>query len=199
MKKFFISFPLLVLLSCGGNNDEQAQNAGASNEATSPLAKSQNSDAFNTSFETMLSDYYNLKDGMVKSTSSVASSVDSAANKLITSTDSLKLAELKADEAIVSTAQSYAQGISAEAKALVGEKDLEAKRKAFQMISDQMYDLVRTVRYDRQVVYHQYCPMAFNDQGAYWLSNNSEIMNPYFGNKMLHCGEVRDSLDFRAK
>jgi hypothetical protein len=82
---------------------------------------------------------------------------------------------------------------------LAGEKSLDAKRKAFQMISDQMYDLVRTVRYDRQVVYHQYCPMAFNDEGAYWLSNNSEIMNPYFGNKMLHCGEVRDSLDFRVK
>ena len=199
MKKLLICFPLLVLMACGGNKDEQAQNPETSNEATAPLAKSQNSDAFNTSFETMLSDYYNLKDGMVKSTSSVASSVDSAASKLITSADSLKLTELKADEAIVSTAQSYAQGISAEAKALVGEKNLEAKRKAFQMISDQMYDLVRTVRYDRQVVYHQYCPMAFNDQGAYWLSNNSEIMNPYFGNKMLHCGEVRDSLDFRAK
>lgn len=197
MKKLLIYIPFLVLVACGGNKDEQAQNTET--VATAPLTKSQNSDAFNSSFEAMLSDYYSLKDGMVKSTSSVASSVDSAANKLISSADSLKLTELKADEAIVSTAQSYAQGISAEAKALLGEKNLEAKRKAFQMISDQMYDLVRTVRYDRQVVYHQYCPMAFNDEGAYWLSNNSEIMNPYFGNKMLHCGEVRDSLDFRAK
>jgi hypothetical protein len=197
MKKLLIYFPVLVLLACGGNKDEQAENPET--VATAPLAKSQNSDAFNTSFEKMLGDYFLLKEGMVRSTSSVASSVDSAANALIASTDSLKLKEIKADEAIVSTAQSYAQGISAEAKALVGEKDLQAKRKAFQMISDQMYDLVRTVRYDRQVVYHQYCPMAFNDEGAYWLSNNSEIMNPYFGNKMLHCGEVRDSLDFRVK
>lgn len=197
MKKLLISFPLFVLIACGGNEDEQAQNPETS--TTAPLTKSQNSDVFNTSFERMLSDYYDLKDGMVRSTSSVAPSVDSAANKLIVSADSLKLSELKADAAIVSTAQSYSQGISAEAKALVGEKNLEAKRKSFQMISDQMYDLVRTVRYDRQVVYHQYCPMAFNDQGAYWLSNNAEIMNPYFGNKMLHCGEVRDSLDFRSK
>ncbi len=197
MKKMLIYFPLMAIIACGGNKDEQAENPET--VATAPLAKSQNSDAFNSSFEKMLSDYYLLKDGMVKSTSSVASSVDSAAKALITSSDSLKLTELKADEAIVSTAQSYAQGISAEAKALAGEKNLEAKRKAFQMISDQMYDLVRTVRYDRQVVYHQYCPMAFNDEGAYWLSNNSEIMNPYFGNKMLHCGEVRDSLDFRVK
>lgn len=197
MKKLLISFPLFVLIACGGNEDEQAQNPETS--TTAPLTKSQNSDVFNTSFEKMLSDYYDLKDAMVRSTSSVATSVDSAANKLIVSADSLKLSELKADAAIVSTAQSYSQGISAEAKALVGEKNLEAKRKSFQMISDQMYDLVRTVRYDRQVVYHQYCPMAFNDQGAYWLSNNAEIMNPYFGNKMLHCGEVRDSLDFRSK
>jgi hypothetical protein len=197
MKRLLIYFPLLVLIACGGNKDEQAENPET--VATAPLTKSQNSDAFNTSFETMLGDYYNLKDAMVRSTSSVASSVDSAANKLISSADSLRLTELKADEAIVSTAQSYAQGISSEAKALVGEKNLEAKRKAFQMISDQMYDLVRTVRYDKQVVYHQYCPMAFNDEGAYWLSKDSEIMNPYFGNKMLHCGEVRDSLDFRAK
>jgi len=197
MKKLLLYLPLLLLVACGGNKDEQAENPETL--ATAPLTKSQNSDAFNTSFEKMLNDYYSLKDGMVGSTSSVASSVDSAANKLISSADSLRLKELKADEAIISTAQSYAQSISAEAKALVGEKELEAKRKAFQMISDQMYDLIRTVRYDRQIVYHQYCPMAFNDEGAYWLSNNSEIMNPYFGKKMLHCGEVRDSLDFRVK
>lgn len=196
MKKLVIYLPFLVLMACGGK-DEEAANAEL--QPAAPLAKSQNSDAFNASFEKMLNDYYTLKDGLVKSTSSVAPGVDSAAKLLVTSTDSLKLSELKADQAIISTAQSYAQGISAEAKALAGETNLENKRKSFQMISDQMYDLVRTVRYDRQVVYHQFCPMAFNDQGAYWLSRESQIRNPYFGNKMLTCGEVRDSLDFRAK
>jgi Cu(I)/Ag(I) efflux system membrane fusion protein len=41
--------------------------------------------------------------------------------------------------------------------------------------------------------------MAFNDAGAYWLSKTSDIKNPYFGKKMLICGEVKDSLDFRHK
>jgi hypothetical protein len=82
---------------------------------------------------------------------------------------------------------------------LLGVKLLDEKRRSFQMISDQLYDLVRTVRYDRQVVYHTFCPMAFNDEGAYWLSNSSDIKNPYFGPKMLTCGEVKDSLDFRVK
>jgi Cu(I)/Ag(I) efflux system membrane fusion protein len=49
---------------------------------------------------------------------------------------------------------------------IIGEKDLEAKRKEFQMISEAMYDLTRTIRYDQQKIYHQYCPMAFNDAGA---------------------------------
>jgi Cu(I)/Ag(I) efflux system membrane fusion protein len=36
--------------------------------------------------------------------------------------------------------------------------------------------------------------MAFDNKGAYWLSNVSEIKNPYFGEKMLTCGSVQDSL-----
>ncbi len=38
--------------------------------------------------------------------------------------------------------------------------------------------------------FKQYCPMAFNNTGAYWLSNSKEIRNPYFGSKMLKCGRV---------
>ncbi len=36
----------------------------------------------------------------------------------------------------------------------------------------------------------QYCPMAFEGKGAYWLSNSKEIRNPYYGDKMLKCGVV---------
>jgi Cu(I)/Ag(I) efflux system membrane fusion protein len=37
----------------------------------------------------------------------------------------------------------------------------------------------------------------FNDnKGAYWLSEIEEIRNPYFGEKMLSCGETIESLNF---
>jgi Cu(I)/Ag(I) efflux system membrane fusion protein len=39
-------------------------------------------------------------------------------------------------------------------------------------------------------VYKEYCPMAFDNKGAYWLSESEEIRNPYFGKSMLTCGEV---------
>jgi hypothetical protein len=39
-------------------------------------------------------------------------------------------------------------------------------------------------------IYKQYCPMAFSNTGAYWLSESKEIRNPYFGDKMLKCGRI---------
>jgi len=36
--------------------------------------------------------------------------------------------------------------------------------------------------------------MAFDKKGAYWISENREIQNPYFGDKMPKCGEIKEEL-----
>jgi hypothetical protein len=36
--------------------------------------------------------------------------------------------------------------------------------------------------------------MAFNNTGGFWLSDSKTIRNPYFGDKMLTCGQVRETL-----
>ncbi len=41
-------------------------------------------------------------------------------------------------------------------------------------------------------IYIQFCPMADNNIGAYWLSLEEEILNPYYGDAMLNCGSVID-------
>ena len=114
--------------------------------------------------------------------------------------------DLKADTNIIKTAQDFSESIVAEAKGILGENNIEQKRRSFHMLSEHLYNLLRTVRYSGEIVYHQKCEMAFpDDNGAYfWLSNRSEVFNPYLGtshptykNKMLNCGEVTDSLDFR--
>ncbi|MBD3422458.1 MAG: DUF3347 domain-containing protein [Chitinivibrionales bacterium] len=38
-----------------------------------------------------------------------------------------------------------------------------------------------------------FCPMAFNDKGAYWLQKQEGILNPYFGAKMLKCGAIKET------
>ena len=182
---------VVFLASCGGADKKVEETA-----KDEPLAQSQNSAGFNDEFTSLLNSYYSLKDAFVASNDTMAAS---HAKILAASADSLNLLEVKADSSILEMAKQYAGSISAEAKALVAEPNIEAKRKSFQMISDNMYDLVRTVHFDKATVYHQFCPMAFNDAGAYWLSQSSDIKNPYFGKKMLTCGEVKDSIDFKGK
>ncbi|MEO7530381.1 MAG: DUF3347 domain-containing protein [Sediminibacterium sp.] len=192
MKKVVLYGIVLTLAACG-SSDEKAKEAV---KPQGPLTRSANSEVFNQSFGQLLTDYYSLKDNFIAEKDS---GIAQSARSLMLAADSLQLGQLKADSNIVSTARSYAQGISSEIKGLLGEKEIEAKRKSFQIVSDQLYDLIRTVQYDRAIVYHDYCPMAFNDQGANWLSNTADIRNPYIPKKMMTCGEVKDSIDFRPK
>jgi len=169
-----------------------------------PLAVTNKSDAFNTTFGNMLAVYYNLKDAFGDWDTA---RVNQLTRSLKTQADSLPVRQLKADSSIIKMAQDYSGTISGEAMGILGEKDIQEKRKSFYTLSEALYELVRTVRYDGQVIYHQHCPMAFNEtEEAFWLSNKNEIVNPYLGNKhpkyktgMLHCGDVTDSLDFRKK
>jgi Cu(I)/Ag(I) efflux system membrane fusion protein len=39
-----------------------------------------------------------------------------------------------------------------------------------------------------------FCPMAFDNKGAYWLQEDETIENPYFGDAMLRCGAIEDVL-----
>jgi Cu(I)/Ag(I) efflux system membrane fusion protein len=163
-----------------------------------PLTLDDNTGAFNQSYNTLLTAYDGLKDALVASDTTKASA---AARELRVAADSLKVSEIHGDStgAIKETAKVYASTISSSAHALSLEANITAKRKEFEMIADALYNLTRTVRYDGQKLYWQFCPMAFNNKGAYWISNEREIRNPYFGNEMLECGSVEDSLDYSKK
>jgi len=167
------------------------------------LAISKNSEAFNESFEKLLSGYFSLKDAI---TAYDTTRANAAAKELVGFADSLKTNEIKGDSTGVlkQTATDFANTISGSAKGLIGEPDLTKKKREFQLISEGLYNLVRTVKYDRQKLYHQHCPMAFNDEEeAWWISNSNKIVNPYLGTKhpkykatMEGCGDITDSLDF---
>jgi hypothetical protein len=163
-----------------------------------PLSMDANSGDFNKSFNQLLASYYLLKDAFVASDTL---KVNDAARGLLVDADSLKVNEIKGDStgAIRETARSFTTTIGSSATAIIGEKDIEGKRRELNMITDALWSLTRTVKFDGQKVYYQFCPMAFKNQGAYWLSNGREIRNPYFGNKMLTCGETADSVDYSKR
>jgi len=72
--------------------------------------------------------------------------------------------------------------------------DLEEQRRSFSTLSDNLYKSIRAFGLGGKEAYYEYCPMAFNNEGAYWLSDQEKIRNPYFGDKMLTCGMVKEKL-----
>jgi len=70
------------------------------------------------------------------------------------------------------------------------EDNIEAQREGFYKLSTNLAPV-----FEKNItggkLYKQHCPMAFEGKGAFWFSLDKEIMNPYFGDKMLKCGEVQ--------
>lgn len=77
---------------------------------------------------------------------------------------------------------------------IIAQRDLEKQRYEFSKLSLVFYDTVKKFGLVNKTVYYQYCPMANQNGGAYWLSDDKEILNPYFGDMMLNCGEVKETI-----
>lgn len=175
-----------------GNKPEQEKVP----EQKSAALSSEVSGSFSESFAKLLQSYYSLKDAFVNADSVKA---NSAATALSANSDSLNVDEIKGDTSgtIRETAKYFAGTISGSAKALAAEQKTEEKLRELNMITDALWSLTRTVKFDGQKVYYQFCSEAFDNTGAYWLSDKIESGNPYINAKS--CSEVRDSLDYGRK
>jgi membrane fusion protein, copper/silver efflux system len=85
--------------------------------------------------------------------------------------------------------------LSSHLSAFVKAKDLEGQRMHFEPVSNAIIDMAETFGLTIDKVYKAYCPMALDDEGAHWLSEFEAIKNPYFGDAMLRCGEVKDVIE----
>lgn len=79
------------------------------------------------------------------------------------------------------------------ARSITVSTDVEVQRTAFKVITDGLIEHVKSGE-SGGTIYVQYCPMAFSNTGASWLSDSPEIFNPYFGDKMLRCGRVTEEI-----
>lgn len=73
-------------------------------------------------------------------------------------------------------------------------KDIESQRSLYSELSDEFIPLVKKAGLSSGELYIDFCPMANKDKGGYWLSGQKEIKNPYMGDKMISCGEVKETL-----
>ncbi|NML39107.1 DUF3347 domain-containing protein [Chitinophaga sp. G-6-1-13] len=180
-----------ALFSCQQSSTKSGEEAAARPAASLQAPYNQ---GYYDSLQLVMQAYYQLSDALVKA-DSVAANTAAASLKL--HMDSLPVNTLQMDSSHLSIITGTTGSISAELAGFEGEQDLEGKRSSFQMVSEMLFDLVKNTGLKGKTIYHQYCPMAFDDKGAYWLSDKPEILNPYFGNKMLHCGETKDTLSYQ--
>ena len=81
-----------------------------------------------------------------------------------------------------------------EAGKVAATSNIEEQRNAFARLSNEMLTLVKNGKLSMGNIYMDYCPMANNNEGAYWLSNEKQIKNPYFGDAMMKCGSVKETI-----
>jgi len=121
--------------------------------------------------------------------------------------DSLKIDELKKDTLIYLTVLDPLANAKTEVATIISNPSLDNKRKSLNILSDDLIQLIRTVKYDRSKLYWQECPMAFgDDQPGYWLSKTDAVRNPYLGTShpkykdgMLKCGGPKDTINFMVQ
>ncbi len=185
---------MLVVTSCN-NTNTTANNSNSDSAKTKPIvnaqpAQSKLSAAGTQMLMGVINQYYTLKNALV---ATKASRTDSAAMQLVTVTDSLQTF-LNKDVSTPTGIKPYLDTIITQSKMIstIQDETCEKQRIAFATLSSAMYGLLKNVNLKNTVVYEEHCPMALDEKGAYWLSDDSDIKNPYFGKKMIECGEVTD-------
>jgi hypothetical protein len=157
------------------------------------------SEAFNSSITNAINSYLDMENAFVEADTI---NVKSNATKFISAIDSIKTDEFqKGDAQIFGAIQQQLSDIKANTTPILQETDITQMRQDFRMVSENLYPFLKTIGYEGQKLYWQNCPMAFGENEANWLSNTSEIINPYLGKNhpeykstMLHCGENKDSI-----
>lgn len=150
-------------------------------ETTDPAFKAQLTKVYNN--------YLNMKNAFVETD---AKKVASEAKDVIASLKSVDMGLLKGDAHNMWMDQ--LKTLNSTISAIGKSDDIEKQRQEFVQFNLVFYKSVKMFGLQNVTAYYQYCPMANNDKGAYWLSSTEDILNPYFGDIMLSCGETKETI-----
>ena len=189
-----VIFLACVLVSC--NEKKQGDSHSHEEHATSDDSEIETTgpqftvdEAFQKQLGDVFDQYVKLKDAFVESEVELVKKEASALSQSVAKVDMKLLTGAAHNDwmAFLSPIQKSLNEIQA-------SMDLEEQRKSFSELSDNLYKSIRAFGLGGKEAFYEYCPMAFNNEGAYWLSDQEKIRNPYFGDKMLTCGMVKEKL-----
>jgi len=126
----------------------------------------------------LLTQYYQLKDALVAGNGNNAST---RAQEFIKTANSI-------DYKLIS--EGNINALLKDATPISETKEINKQREHFANLSNNMATLAKAVKLTSDPIYMQYCPMKKTN----WLSNDKAIKNPYYGNAMLTCGNVAETI-----
>lgn len=199
----FSATAFAFLTNCSGNkkeetateiHDDHATSEDTTQQATTTTAEAsapqfQVEVSFQKQLTAVFDSYVALKDAFISSDASKVKTEATATNQALAKVDMMLLTGAAHNDWM-----NYLTPIQTSLKEIQATTDIEAQRKAFSTLSDNLYKSIKAYGLGGKEAFYEFCPMAFNNEGAYWLSDQAQIRNPYFGDKMLTCGEVKEKL-----
>jgi len=171
------------------SNSEEVSTAVTTESAVTPTSASDTSETGNASVKDILTGYLKIKDAFANDDDKSAAD---AGNEMVTAFEKFDKSKLSAEQSkiyadIEDDAREHAEHIGKNAG------NIKHQREHFEMLSKDMYQLVKTFGAGQQL-YYDYCPMYNDGKGGNWLSQAKVISNPYMGKKMATCGSVKEEL-----
>ncbi|MFD1062019.1 efflux RND transporter periplasmic adaptor subunit [Winogradskyella litorisediminis] len=148
------------------------------------------SEKFQQQLNSVYNEYINLKDALVKEDSK---STSTSASTLLNNLTKVNM-KLLSDNKAHNHWMSLEKEIKSSATSISETSDIKLQRNHFKHLSSHLINAVQLFGVNEKV-YLEFCPMADNNNGAYWLSKEEKVINPYFGEAMLTCGEVKQIIE----
>ena len=148
------------------------------------------SEKFQQQLNSVYNAYINLKDVLV-----IEDSISTSANAT-TLLNKLNKVDMKllSDNKAHNHWMSLEGEIKSSATSISETSDIKSQRDHFKHLSSHLINAVHLFGINEKV-YVEFCPMADNNKGAFWLSKEEKVINPYFGEAMLTCGEVKQVIE----
>jgi hypothetical protein len=138
----------------------------------------------------LTSHYISLKEALVNGNAELAKS---KSGQLLEGLTSFPVKTLPAKQQKAFAA--YATKLKFDSRHISETTVIDHQREHFASLSKNMYSLLLTLNMNSTPLYQQYCPM----KKASWLSESTDIRNPYYGEDMMECGKVTATLKVAGK
>ncbi|MCK8523472.1 efflux RND transporter periplasmic adaptor subunit [Aquimarina sp. D1M17] len=155
------------------------------NNVMDATPKTEMSRAFQKSFLEALSSYFEFKNAFVDSN---VEEVSNFGKTLLSNFNDTDITSLSKSE------KSYFDNCKKILGEMLKTTNIDTRRKYFVNFNKNMVELAMLIEGTNQAIYVQKCPMADGNKGAIWLSESKEVKNPYYGDLMLNCGEVIETI-----